>query len=67
MNTYRHKHGALVFENKLYVIGGVNRISNAKVAIEVYEEDSNQWKIVGETDASQEHTSVCVGNISFPT
>nr|XP_026693061.1 kelch-like protein 12 isoform X4 [Ciona intestinalis] len=61
MNMERSSHAACVAQNKIYVVGGLD--SNRKVvkSIECYDDQTDKWSVVGETEVElYSHSMVAV-------
>nr|XP_026690605.1 kelch-like protein 12 isoform X2 [Ciona intestinalis] len=61
MKIEKNRHSACVAQNKIYVVGGVN--SNGKVvkSIEYYDDQTDKWSVVGETEVElYNHSLVAV-------
>ncbi|XP_078486206.1 kelch-like protein 38 isoform X2 [Ciona intestinalis] len=61
MNIERNCHAACVAQNKIYVVGGLD--SNGKVvkSIECYDDQTDKWSVVGETEVGlYNHSLVAV-------
>ncbi|XP_078492598.1 kelch-like protein 12 isoform X2 [Ciona intestinalis] len=61
MNMERSHHAACVARNKIYLVGGVD--SNRKVvkSIECYDDQTDKWSVVGETEVElYNHSMVAV-------
>ena len=49
MNIERRAHSACVFQDKIYVVGGVNNNGSIVREIECYDIATNRWSIIGKT------------------
>ncbi|XP_078494070.1 uncharacterized protein LOC144749569 [Ciona intestinalis] len=50
MNTERYVHAACVAQNKIYVVGGVDSNFEIVKSIECYDDQTDKWSVVGETE-----------------
>nr|XP_018669466.2 kelch-like protein 2 [Ciona intestinalis] len=51
MNFERYVHAACVAQNKIYVLGGVDSNDTFVKLIECYDDQTDKWSVVGETEA----------------
>ncbi|XP_078493669.1 kelch-like protein 25 [Ciona intestinalis] len=50
MNIERYVHAACVAQNKIYVVGGVDSNDTFVKSIECYDDQTDKWSVVGETE-----------------
>ncbi|XP_078485669.1 kelch-like protein 38 [Ciona intestinalis] len=50
MNMERRTHVACVAQNKIYVVGGLDSKSEVVKSIECYDDQTDKWSVVGETE-----------------
>ena len=61
MNIEKIAHSACVLQDKIYVVGGVNKNCSLVKEIECYDLATDKWSIVGETvDKLYKHKLIAV-------
>ncbi|XP_078491172.1 kelch-like protein 12 [Ciona intestinalis] len=58
MNIERRAHAACVAQNKIYVVGGLDSDSKIVKSIECYDDQTDKWIVVGETEVELFHHSM---------
>ena len=61
LNVGRRSHAACVMQDKIFVVGGLNKEGKAVKEIECYDLSLNQWTVLGKTEVElYEHTIVAI-------
>ncbi|XP_078494037.1 kelch-like protein 12 [Ciona intestinalis] len=50
MDTSKSRHAACVAQNKIYVVGGMDSNNRGLKSIECYDDQTDKWSVVGETE-----------------
>ncbi|XP_078491173.1 kelch-like protein 12 [Ciona intestinalis] len=58
MNIERHAHAACVAQNKIYVVGGLDSGNKVVKSIECYDDQTDKWSVVGETEVGLYYHSI---------